>query len=308
MRKAQPDTSHITSKGIGGSDITAIMGLDEYNTPFTVWERKTGKVPRSEGNQFTKAGQFLEDGIAQWFSAESGHQIYHIHPPDVPYKEAEPLRHPDHPHLIGFVDRGVSLKGGDGILEIKNTARFTDKEDVMKGDRISWFFQVQWYLGISGRKKGFIAWLVQGYQFDWLQIDFDQEIFDEMVQMGNDFWNNHIVANVPPPPIRRTDIEKMYKRVKAVPLEVDEEVLQVHNQISLNTAKIAELTDANNELKEMVQLMMLDKDRVTFNNITLFTWRQYEQTRVDLTYLKKNHPRIHKKCLKTIKVRKFNIK
>lgn len=299
----------ITSRGIGGSEITAIMGLDPYSTPYSVWERKTGRAVKFEGNKFTRAGQYLEDAIANMFSDNSGHAIYHIHDPEADNRNVEPLRHSEFPHLIGFVDRGVKINGkGDGILEIKNTLSRVEREDILSGEKISWYFQAQWYIGISGFKTGFIAWLVQGVDFDWVQIDFNEEIFSEMVIAGHDFWTNNVLADEPPPPIRREDIERMFGKVKLKAIEGPSEVIQYHQYIKENNEKIKELTAANEELKEAVQLLMLDNAILTFNGGTLFTWKQSETTRLDISRLKEEKPDIFNEYAKKTISRTFRIK
>ena len=32
------------SKGIGGSDVATVLGLNPYKTPLSLWEEKTGKT------------------------------------------------------------------------------------------------------------------------------------------------------------------------------------------------------------------------------------------------------------------------
>lgn len=288
------------SKGIGGSEITSVMGLDPYRTPYALWEQKTGRVPDFGGNKYTEMGNYLEPVVAQMFQDKSGFEVY------VP--ETEHFAHPDYPHLLGTPDRFVSLKHGDGVLEIKTTQKFIDREDVMQGDALNWYFQVQWYMGITGKKTGFLAWLSHGIDFDFVQVDFNAEVFADMVEAGNLFWNEHVLADVPPPPMTREDILKTIGKVLPDPVELPEDALFYHTQMKENKAKIKELEAANAELATAVQLMMMDKSLATYQGATLFTWKESNPVRLDQKALKEEQPEVWEKYARQYSQRTFLVK
>ena len=288
------------SLGIGGSEITSVMGLDPYRTPYALWEQKTGRAPDFGGNKFTEMGNYLEPVVAQMFQDKSGYEVY------VPAQEH--WQHPDYPHLLGTPDRFVSMKHGDGVLEIKTTQKRISREDVMEGSALNWYFQVQWYMGISDRKKGFLAWLCSGVDFDWIEFDFNPEIFADMVEAGNNFWNDHVLADAPPPPLTKEDIMKTIGRVLPDPIELPEEALRYHFQIKENKAKIKELEGANDELTTAVQLLMMDKSIATYQGATLFTWKESNPTRLDQKALKEEQPEVWEKYAKTTSQRTFLVK
>jgi putative phage-type endonuclease len=289
------------SKGIGGSEITALMGLDPYRTPYALWEIKTGRVGDFSGNKFTDAGNYLEPVVAQMFSDQTGMEAY--------IKKQEHYAHPEYPHLIGTPDRFVRLtEGGDGVLEIKTTQRRIIREDVTEGAKINWFFQIQWYLGITGFKTGFIAWLCAGVDFDFVQVDFQPDIFADMVEAANEFWAVNVLQDVPPAPISREDIQKIFGMVVPDPVELPEEALHYHQKIKENAARINELETANEELKTAVQLLMLDKSVAIYQGATLFTWKHAEMTRIDTKLLKEREPELWARYAKTSTVRTFLVK
>lgn len=288
------------SKGIGGSEITSVMGLDPYRTPYALWEQKTGRVPDFGGNKYTEMGNYLEPVVAQMFQDKSGYEVY------VPTQEH--WQHPDYPHLLGTPDRFVSMKHGDGVLEIKTTQKFIDREDVMQGDALNWYFQVQWYMGIAGKKTGFLAWLSHGIDFDFVQVDFNEEIFADMVEAGDRFWNEHVLADVPPPPMTREDILKTIGKVLPDPVELPEDALFYHTQMKENKAKIKELEAANAELATAVQLLMMDKSIATYQGATLFTWKESNPVRLDQKALKEEQPEVWEKYARQYSQRTFLVK
>ena len=49
----------LRSRYIGGSDAAAVVNLNPYSSPYSLWAEKTGKVPCFEGNLATEVGAFL---------------------------------------------------------------------------------------------------------------------------------------------------------------------------------------------------------------------------------------------------------
>lgn len=251
------------TQGIGGSEIAAVLGLDPYETPYSVWEKKTGRVPPFEGNAATERGNLLEPAIVAFFEKASGHKAY-------AFPKNKVLRHPEHPFLLGTPDRGVALKSGDGILECKSTRKAITADTIPLG----WLFQVQWYLGITGRKRGFLAWIGGSLEFDWREVEASESIFQDMAAEAAKFWNDYVLTDTPPPPIRKEDIEKMFPDVQAGTVEATPQLIEVCAQYGKNRSKIKELEEAQSELAQAIQLHLLDKDTLTAQGVTLATWKE----------------------------------
>lgn len=267
------------SKGIGGSEITAVLGLSPYETPFSLWERKTGRRPSMGDNKFTRAGNYLEDAVAQMFADATGLEVY------MP-GEKRHFRHPEHEFLLGTPDRFVSQKHGDGVLEIKTTQKRIDKADIP----LNWFFQVQWYMGITGMKTGYIAWLSSGVDFDHVQVSFDAGMFDDMVSQACDFWQNNVLLDIAPAAINRDDIMKIIGMSKPEAVEAADDAVALHEKIKANKAKIRELEESNDEMIEMIQLAMMEKEAMTWRGSTLFTWKPQCRETIDTKALQAADP------------------
>lgn len=285
------------SKGIGGSEITAVMGLDPYSTPYALWERKTGRAGQSGENKFTVAGNYLEDAVARMFADAAGVEVY--------TRGDMHFAYPQYPHLLGTPDRFVSLKHGDGVLEIKTTQKRVTRADVTEGQMLRWYFQVLWYMGITGLQKGYIAWLCSGVDFDYLEVDFQPDIFADMVEAGDRFWKENVLADVPPPPISREDVLRSIGRVLPDAIEAPGEALEYHARIKENKAAIKKLEDANTELETAVQLIMGDKSVLTYQGVPLFTWKEAETTRLDGKRLKEENLELWQQYAKVSTVRTF---
>lgn len=163
---------------IGGSDIAAVMGKSRWKTPLKLWLEKTQKLePQISNPEAVEMGQRLEQFVADLFAVKTGKSVR---------RAPKAYQHPDYPYMVAHVDRLVT--GTDELLECKTTSAF--KKDEWEGEEIpqEYILQVMWYLGITGRKVGHIAVLIGGQSFKYKKIEFDQELFDIMVEAAKDFW------------------------------------------------------------------------------------------------------------------------
>lgn len=58
-------------QGVTASEIAVVMGISPYESPFSLYWQKVNDW-RWDGNEYTSAGQHLEDAIADWWMAERG--------------------------------------------------------------------------------------------------------------------------------------------------------------------------------------------------------------------------------------------
>ena len=49
---------------IGGSDAAAIIGLNPYSSPYSVWADKTGRLPDKPDNEAMRLGRDLEEYVS----------------------------------------------------------------------------------------------------------------------------------------------------------------------------------------------------------------------------------------------------
>ena len=66
------------TKGIGGSDVATVLGLNPYKTPLSLWEEKTGKTKGSQAGEAAYWGTTLEDVVAKEFSKRTGMKIQRV--------------------------------------------------------------------------------------------------------------------------------------------------------------------------------------------------------------------------------------
>lgn len=173
-------------KSIGGSDASAILGINTYCSPYTVWADKLGKLPPKEDNEAMRLGRDLEDYVAKRFTEETGKKVR---------KENNIIINPDYPFAHANVDRMVV--GEDAGLECKTTSvmnlkRFKDGEYPE-----NYYCQCVHYLMVTGAKRWYLAVLILGAGFRVFVIERDEEEIAALAKSEEAFWE-YVKNNTPP--------------------------------------------------------------------------------------------------------------
>ena len=103
-------------KSLGGSDMGAVLGLNKYRSPYTVWAEKTGRIGEEPENEAMRQGRDLEQYVASRFEEVSRMPVRRMN-----YL----MRRNDCPHLHANIDRKVvGLNAG---LECKTASALSLK-------------------------------------------------------------------------------------------------------------------------------------------------------------------------------------
>ena len=281
---------------IGGSDIAAIMSQSRWKTPYRLWAEKTGKIeiPDLSNVESVEMGTRLEQFVADVFSEKTGKAIR---------KAPKTYSHPDYPYLVAHVDRLVT--GTDELLECKTCSVYKLEEWENKIPK-EYVLQVVWYLGITGRKKGWIACLIGGQKFVYMQIDFDEELFNLMVEKAVKFWG--MVQNKIPPLILPED-DEVLGEIYSEPTD-DMMVLQdLNDRVAyLQEIKmhIEDLSKEKRELETELKTVIADKAGFTTDRYKV-TWKTQTANRIDTDRLKDEQPEIIKNYMQEKKFRVLRI-
>lgn len=190
-------------KSLGGSDVGAVLGMNTYSSPYTVWAEKTGKLPPFEGNEWTRLGNDLEHYVAQRFSEASGFKLVN---------DSATWRNDKYPHLHANFDRKVvGMKAG---VECKLTSELNAKK-YKNGEFPDRFYaQCVEYLCVTEFEKWFLAVLIYGkgikiYQMtripddtkpEWCEasVYVDDAEIEALAKATGAFWNDYVLTGNPP--------------------------------------------------------------------------------------------------------------
>ena len=281
---------------IGGSDIAAIMGFSRWKTPLKLWCEKTQKLPLPDLSdvEAVELGSDLEEFVAQKFSQKTGKAVR---------RAPKVYQHKDYPYMVAHIDRLVT--GTDELLECKTASFF--KKDEWENDEIpqEYILQVMWYLGITGRKIGHIAVLIGGQAFKYKQIEFDQELFDQMVEAAKDFWG--MVQSGTAPAVSADDdetLKELYSTASDVMIKLypqDDETTAACQAFEEKVAYLQEvkahiksLEDEKKELETSIKDIIKDNLGIKTPKYVVL-WKTQRKSQVDVKALCENEPNIYAK-------------
>lgn len=286
--------------GIGGSDVGAIMGFNQYKSAYQVFLEKTGQYHEEVDNEAVYFGNALEDFVAQEFAKRTGKKVRRLN---------KMLVHPEHDFMLANLDRVVV--GERAVLECKTASEYV--KEAWEGEEIpaSYLCQVHHYLAVTGFEKAYIAVLVGGNKFIWKEIERDEEFIEILIDREKDFWENHVLKDVAPP-IDGSDatndlIKKMYPQDDgtAIMLTKDDDVLL--DAIDSISSEIKALEQQKKEYENQLKLKLENateghsqRHKVTFKTVV--------SNRVDSKRLKVDAPDIYDKFIKPSSSRRLTIK
>ena len=175
-------------KGIGGSDVAAILGLSKWKSAYDIWVDKTTDVLQEEySNESIYWGNVLEEIVAQEFSKQTGVKVR---------RNNKILQHPEYYWMRASIDR--KIVGENALLECKTTSEYNKNE--WKDDEIplNYILQCMHYLAVTGFEKCYIACLVGGRHFIYKEILRNEEVIKVLVEKERIFWQEHVEKNIPP--------------------------------------------------------------------------------------------------------------
>ena len=201
--------------GIGGSDISAIIGLSPWRTPRDIYLDKKGLADPQEETDAMYWGTTLEDIVAKEYSKRTGRKIERCN---------LMFKHPDYDFLVGNLDRVVYDESGKKpvvkgklittrILECKTASQYSSSDWGESGiDEIPEYYkaQVQWYMGITGALICDVAVLIGNKDFRIYTVYRDEEVIEYLFQEGVKFWNDFIMTDTMPPAVSLEDVERLH--------------------------------------------------------------------------------------------------
>jgi putative phage-type endonuclease len=292
---------------IGASAVGILIGENPWTTPLELAQRMRAELNGEFDYTQTLAmmrGHAYEQGVADLFSWQTNHQViksssaeYLLRRDDIPYMHASP----DRTYWIdeNGMKHGKNAEMNKGILECKTTRRPINPDELP----LSWVFQLQVQMGISGYHKGAIAWDVLtnpdgfGYQF----FDFDEDIFMAAVTVCKEFWERCIVKGEDPKPVNARDIISMYpKHITGKTVTVNQDTQKLIADLKEMKATEKELKAEIDEMSDRLKAQFTDEEAmVDIDGHVLVTYKASAGRKsVDSKKLEAEYPEVYNACLK----------
>ncbi len=289
------DFTRERTKYLGGSDIGAILGLSKYRSAVDVWMEKTGKTFSQKDSLPLRFGQFAEDFVAREYALATGYALI---------KHEKAMIHPQYAHMQGHIDRLVAEEGGAlmnaqgqarRILECKTANPFAQSDWGEIGtDQVPLTYLVQcaWYMMLSNIDQTDLAVLFGNADFRIYAIQRDAELEQMIFERAIDFWENHVVKDLPPKAVSELDYQQLFRQSSpSKSVEADSETAQLIQKLRELNQHIEQYELEVSQTKQQIMARMQDAEVLTLQGKTLATWRAPKPTlRIDSKRLTEEHP------------------
>ncbi len=246
---------------IGGSDAGAIMGLNEWASPLTVYLSKKG-LNNFSGNVATERGNFLEAPIRNRCREELKCDIEEI--PFMFYSEKYPFISANIDSLIFSQERlivdGEELIGFGGH-EIKTSERglgFTET-DILS----SYYAQVQHYMLVLSLDWFVLSvYLINKNELRHYTIKRNNEFIDKLIESESSFWNNFVLKDIMPAPsgvdAEGDLISDMFEGSNS-DIILDDEAMSLCAEYSLINKELKARNQRKKEISNTLKLKIIEK-------------------------------------------------
>jgi putative phage-type endonuclease len=175
---------HEARKGIGGSDISAVMDMNPWKSAYQLWAEKSGLIPDDlEPSMPMKLGTAFEPAIRQLF-AEENKEWLTVHETGTWQSLTDPVMKANPDGIIEWAN------GKLGVLEIKFTRQYWDELPEYYN------LQVQHYLAVLGLDSGMVV-AVSGGDYREFEVKKDYILIDALKTRLRGFCDL-LEANTPP--------------------------------------------------------------------------------------------------------------
>lgn len=280
---------HDRNKGIGGSDVATVLGLNKWKSAYQLWLEKTGQV----GLEYTESepaywGNVLEEIVAKEFQERTGKKVR---------RQNKVFAHQNYPFLRANIDRDVV--GENAILECKTAHFFLGKDWEGEEIPLSYLCQVQHYMNVLNRDYAYIAVLIGGQKFIWKKIERDQELIDLITNQLVEFWETNIVKGVEPAidgsPATSDFLKQRYS-------EIDERETLLNQEFEALIESKIQLKQTIKDLEKEVNLIdnrlksELGKQSASIGigSQYVVTWKKQERTSLDKKAFEQKYPEVAK--------------
>jgi putative phage-type endonuclease len=189
-------------KGIGASEIAAVVGLSPFESAFSLWHRKKGNLPGPDpANPLFYWGHALEPLVAARYASD--HPEFAVH-------KVGTYVHSERAWQLANLDRALSTGDRVGewgqpgalptaVLEIKTT-RYGDNWGPHRSAQVPLHVrcQVMQQMDVMGVEFADVAVLIGGNDYREYRIDYDETDALALREAGAAFWASIETDDEPP--------------------------------------------------------------------------------------------------------------
>jgi putative phage-type endonuclease len=301
--------------GLGGTDLTVLMGASKYATPLDIYLSKTTNVI-DETNEKMETGKILEDYVAERYALEYNLNVF---------KPERNIYIGKKSYYRGSIDR-LYKNGGYNIIEVKTTQMYLSEIPD------SYYIQANWYAGIMNAEhidivilrlprafnyKEFVAKCIRSKDKNWykpmldltteLQVfnfQTDWNLIERMERVADNFWNNHIVTKIAPSENIPADyIPKLHPIPKYSSKDISGDLVTKIIIAKDLQQEITKLTKELTTIKDIIRVEMADYEQLTYKGKVLAVYPKSQKTKFNVKLFEQENPKVYDKYVEKIETR-----
>lgn len=311
----EDDWLQLRHKGIGGSDVGAIMGLNKYTSPMQIYKAKVLGMDKDVSDKpAVRKGKDLEPVIREnYFKVmlkDKGFTI--IQPQHMLINKKYPWLRANLDGIIIPLDESKRIHTNCIVGEIKVVTQYAEDNwygPDYCGVPASYYAQVQEYMLVTETKMAILGALFENsWEMHYFQIPADEEFQKKLLAMSKKFYDENMTMKIPPAldsELDKDDIIKAISESKAEEIpsqEITDSARQYKNTCQaikvLESQKKMYLTDITNRY--------LAGERSNDPDIKI-KFSTYTRSTLDTKRLEEDHPDLVKEYKKVTEYSKSTI-
>lgn len=269
-------------KGIGGSDVSAVLGVSDYRSRFDLWLEKTGRAPEVEPTAAMRWGHLLEPVVRQAFTEDTGIDVDLV----------GTMVDDDRPWMRVNVD---GLTDDGGVFEAKTLSGWVSRDwgDGQVADHAE--AQVQWGMEVLDLPHAWVACLIDGRDFRIRRVERDREFGAFIVDEAEKFWHDHVEGDVEPALVA-SDLESVRRLFpssipdRLVDTDDPSTVRQLLDALAGAKAEMKSAEAERDRLEAELTYRIGDAEGLVAAGYLVATRKTYERTGIDAKALRAEQP------------------
>lgn len=291
------DFATLRRKGIGGSDVAAIAGLNPWKTPLAVWKEKV-LGERVEENAAMRWGTKLEPLVLASYAEQENAQLTQ---PGPVFRDEWRMANVDALAQVGDNRRVVEAK----------TARSDRGWGAPGSDDVPDHYacQGQWYLDVMDLDRVDFAVLIAGSDFRIYSQLRIHKVCDHLRALADRFWNYNVAKEIPPDPVTVAEANDLWRKStgRNVVLPDDVQAAIIHREQW--KAEIKEIEQAIESAELKIKSALQDAEiGLDETGRTLVTWKTQVARRFDSARFKASHASLYEEYCNQTESRVLRIK
>ena len=293
-----PEQAQRRQKALGGTDMAAICGKHPYRGPLDVYLDKTGKAPPVVENDGMIAGNIFESSILHLYAIQTNSSL----------TNCDTILHAQHTFLIGHPD---AIDQNGGVIEAKNMgpqAAFSCGWPNKFNFPPHYVIQLIHYCNLMNAPYGKLVIFIGGSITEVFHYERDRPLEEALVKAGVSFWNNHVLAKLPPKSNDISALRILWPVSEEKTKEADQAVADMVTGLKTLKDEKKNIDSQIDELEGKIANYMEDSDTLLApDGQKLVTWKSITSTVFDQKAFKESEIDMYNKFKTTRESRTFRI-